>query len=130
LGHISKVARLFECFGEHTTGVKSRSISQMLAEGQAQVTQHEDPVMRDAAIIGMVQKLEHYEIATYECLRDWATVLNNHEAVFRLEELLDDEKSANHKLTDLMPMMTSDAAEGSLETSSTSEPALAAHGAA
>ena len=48
----------------------------------------------------MQRKLEHYEIAAYSCLRDWATVLNNHEAVFFLEEILDQEQSADHKLSE------------------------------
>jgi len=130
LGHISKVARLFECFHEHTTGVKSRSVGQLLAEGNALLAEQEESSGRDAAILGVVQKLEHYEIATYECLRDWATVLNNHEAVFRLEEILDEEKSADHKLTDLISSMTLDATESVAGTSVMDEQSLAAREAA
>lgn len=128
LGHISMVARIFACFGEHSSGAKSRSIGQLLAEGNELVVQQEESSARDAAIIGMVQKLEHYEIATYECLRDWATVLNNHEAVFRLEEILDEEKSADHKLIDLMPLMTSVEVESAGENHDMNQHTLTVHG--
>jgi ferritin-like metal-binding protein YciE len=106
LGHISKVARLFECFAAPSRGAKSSSVSALLAEGDVLLAEHDEAPGRDSVIIGVVQKLEHYEIATYECLLDWATVLNNHEAVFRLEEILDEEKGAEHKLTDMMHLMT------------------------
>ena len=55
----------------------------------------------NAALIAAVQKIEHYEIASYGCLRDWATVLGNKEAADILQEILDEEKATNHSLTEL-----------------------------
>jgi ferritin-like metal-binding protein YciE len=127
LGHISKVARLFECFNEHTRGTKSNSVGALLAEGEVLLAECDEPLDRDAVIVAVVQKLEHYEIATYECLMDWATVLNNHEAVFRLEEILDEEKMADHKLTDMIHLMTFGAAARGGTKSEAEERFLAHH---
>jgi len=109
VGHISKVAQVFECFGEPTRGSKGHAISGLLAEAAALVAQHEESSASDAAIISAVQKLEHFEIATYGCLRDWAMVLNNREAAILLEEILEEEKSGDHKLSDAAQAINVDA---------------------
>ena len=109
LGHISKVAQVFRCFGEETVGSKSNAISGLLAEAEALVAQYEVSPARDAAILSALQKLEHYEIATYGCLQDCATVLNNRKAAILLEEILGEEKSGNGRLTDLSHMRNEDA---------------------
>jgi ferritin-like metal-binding protein YciE len=109
LQHISKVARVFECFGEPTASVKGSAIGGLLAEGYTVVSQYEESPASDAAIICAVQKLEHYEIASYGCLRDWAEMLNNHEAAMLLEEILDEEKSGDHKLTHVAQLRNIDA---------------------
>jgi ferritin-like metal-binding protein YciE len=45
------------------------------------------------------QKVEHYEIASYGGLVQLATVLGESEAATLLEEILDEEKAADEKLT-------------------------------
>jgi len=131
VGHISKVARIFECFGEPTAEMKGSAIGGLLAEAEALVVQHEKSPANDAAIITAAQKLEHFEIATYSCLRDWAMVLNNHEAAMFLQEILDEEKAGDHKLTDLAHIRNMDGlgdVEWHRETVSGEEEALAHHG--
>ncbi|MNR59768.1 hypothetical protein D3C85_1810950 [compost metagenome] len=56
-------------------------------------------VVRDAGIIAAAQKIEHYEIATYGTLRQFAETLGLIEAVRLLEQTLEEEKSADKKLT-------------------------------
>jgi ferritin-like metal-binding protein YciE len=55
----------------------------------------------NAALIAAAQKAEHYEIATYGSLRDWAKQLQNEEAAKILDEILSEEKAADQKLTEL-----------------------------
>ena len=57
------------------------------------------PVAKHAAIIGACQAVEHYEIARYGTLREWAKALGEDEAHDLLSGILDQEKAANHKLT-------------------------------
>ena len=49
--------------------------------------------------IAAAQKIEHYEIATYGTLRQFAETLGLTEAVRLLEQTLEEEKSADKKLT-------------------------------
>ena len=101
VGQISKLARVFACFGEPTNGVRGRAMSGLVAEGNAVVGEHQEGPAKDAAIIAAVQKMEHYEIATYGCLRDWALELDNREAAVILHEILDEERTGDCKLTKL-----------------------------
>jgi ferritin-like metal-binding protein YciE len=43
--------------------------------------------------------VEHYEIARYGTLREWAKAMGETEAHDLLSGILDQEKAANHKLT-------------------------------
>jgi ferritin-like metal-binding protein YciE len=57
--------------------------------------------MRDAGIISAGQKVEHYEIASYGTLRQFAETLGLPEAATLLEETLNEEKVADEKLTEV-----------------------------
>jgi ferritin-like metal-binding protein YciE len=57
--------------------------------------------MRDAGIISAAQKVEHYEIATYGTLRQFAETLGLTKAVALLEATLIEEKAADVKLTEV-----------------------------
>ena len=59
----------------------------------------EPGAMRDAGIISAGQKVEHYEIATYGTLRQFAETLGLKEAVELLQATLDEEKAADEKLS-------------------------------
>ena len=49
----------------------------------------------DAAIISAAQRVQHYEIATYGCVRDWAELPGESEAVQLPEQPLEEEKEAD-----------------------------------
>ena len=55
----------------------------------------------DAGIIAAAHKIEHYEIATYETLRQLAETLGLREAEMLLKEILKEEKEADQKLTEV-----------------------------
>lgn len=55
----------------------------------------------DAGIISAAQRVEHYEIAGYGCVRTYANILGEKEAVSLLEKTLQEEKEADKKLTEL-----------------------------
>ena len=52
-------------------------------------------------MINAAQHVEHYEIASYGCLHEWAGLLGNKEAANLIEEILDEEKAADKKLMEL-----------------------------
>jgi ferritin-like metal-binding protein YciE len=57
--------------------------------------------MRDAGIISAGQKVEHYEIASYGTLRQFAQTLDLDDVAELLQTTLDEEKAADQKLTEV-----------------------------
>jgi ferritin-like metal-binding protein YciE len=55
--------------------------------------------LKDLFVAG--QKVEHYEIASYGCLHEWAGLLGHEKAAGLLKENLDQEKAADEALTEL-----------------------------
>jgi len=52
-------------------------------------------------MIGAAQKIEHYEIAAYGCLKTYARLLGYDRAGNLLEETLNEEKEADRILSDI-----------------------------
>jgi len=65
----------------------------------------EDSPLRDAALIVNGNLVEHYEIATYGSLLDFARSLGLNNAVPLLQETLEEEKKADAKLTQIAEML-------------------------
>ena len=73
----------------------------LLKEGEELMEKYEGNPALDAALIAAAQKVEHYEIATYGTLIAWARQMGHQNAVLLLEETLQEEKSADEKLTSI-----------------------------
>jgi ferritin-like metal-binding protein YciE len=57
--------------------------------------------VRDPALIAAAQRVEHYEMAGYGAARDFAKLLGMSDVASLLEETLEEEKSADKKLTSI-----------------------------
>jgi ferritin-like metal-binding protein YciE len=68
-------------------------------EGQEQIEEIEAGPVRDAALIGAAQKVEHYEIASYGTLAALAKQLGQKDAMELLLETLQEEKATDEKLS-------------------------------
>ncbi len=99
--HVKTLAKVFKSFGEKPRLNKCEATIGLLKEGDEVVSDNKGWPVLNAAIISVAQKLEHYEIATYGCLRGWARLLGNKEAAGLLQEILVEEKAANHALSEL-----------------------------
>jgi len=55
----------------------------------------------DASLIAAGQRSEHYEMAAYGTLAAWAKVMGHSEAADLLDEILEEEKAADEKLSAL-----------------------------
>jgi ferritin-like metal-binding protein YciE len=73
----------------------------LIEEGKHIMQEDAEPEVTDAGLICAAQKVEHYEIAGYGCLKTWAETLNEKEIVKLLEETLKEEKETDKKLTEL-----------------------------
>lgn len=92
--------KVFKLLKQKPVGLKCDAIEGLLTETEGIIAEATG-VALDACLIGIAQAVEHYEIARYGTLREWAKVLGMTEAHDLLSEILDMEKATNSKLTSL-----------------------------
>ena len=73
----------------------------VIAEGEEYLKARGDKDTIDASLISAAQRVEHYEIAVYGTLREYARVLGVPDQGRLLQQTLDEEKGADQKLTQL-----------------------------
>ena len=98
---VTRLENVFEILDMKAQGEKCEAMEGLLEEADDIVGDLDEGPVRDAGIIAAVQKIEHYEIASYGTLRTFANTLGEYEAGSLLEETLDEEKEADLKLTDI-----------------------------
>lgn len=92
--------KVFALIKQKPVGVKCDAIEGLLMETE-EIIAEASGVALDACLIAVAQGVEHYEIARYGTLREWAKVLGMTEAHDLLSQILDMEKATNAKLTSL-----------------------------
>jgi len=95
--HVQRLEQVFKIFGEEPRAKKCKAMQGLLEEGSELIEEEAG----DAALICAAQKVEHYEIASYGSLVAWSELLEESEAQGVLEETLNEEKSADEKLTEI-----------------------------
>ena len=100
-GQIKTLQAVFKSIGKKASGEKCDAIEGLLKETDGAIGEAKGAVARHAVIIGCCQAVEHYEIARYGTLREWAKALGEAKAHELLSEILDQEKAANFKLTNI-----------------------------
>lgn len=98
---ITKLDQVFKSIGEKAKGKKCEATVGLLEEGDEIAAEFKGSPAINAALISAGQKVEHYEIASYGCLHEWAGLLGHTKAAGLLEEILNQEKAANESLTEL-----------------------------
>lgn len=99
--HVTRVEQIFEGLGEKPKAKKCDGVRGIIDEGEDLMGQKGDASVLDAGLIAAAQRVEHYEMAVYGSLRNWASRIGNSQAVPLLEETLNEEKEADHTLTQI-----------------------------
>ena len=99
--HVNRLENILNGLGETTRGPKCKGMEGLLEEASHFIEEEADPEVLDAGIIAGAQKVEHYEMAGYGCVRAYAELLGEDEAMAVLQTTLDEEKATDEKLTDL-----------------------------
>jgi ferritin-like metal-binding protein YciE len=81
-----------------SAGGPVRGIQELIAKGEEIIKADGDPAVKDAALIGAAQKIEHYEIAAYGTARTLASELGREQAADLLDLTLEEEKDADKLL--------------------------------
>src|SRR3954452_4855078 len=73
-GHVARLERIFKELGAPARGKRCKGMEGLIEEGKEVMEEHEGSVL-DAGLISAGQRVEHYEIAAYGCLRTYAQLL-------------------------------------------------------
>lgn len=98
---VERLDSIFSELGERASGHKCVGMEGLLAEGEEVLTDFSDGDVLDAAIIASAQRVEHYEMAGYGTVRSMANMLGFDKHADLLQETLNEEGEADHKLTGL-----------------------------
>jgi ferritin-like metal-binding protein YciE len=98
-GHVERIERIFQDLGQAARGKRCKGMEGLLEEGKEVMEEEGEPAVIDAALIAGAQRVEHYEIAAYGCLRTYAQLLGHDNAVKLLSETLAEEEAADQKLS-------------------------------
>jgi len=100
-GHVHRLEAVFAALKEKPHTNRCKAILGLIEEAEEMADEFKETHAIDAALIAAAQKVEHYEIATYGTLRNWAEILEEKEAVSIFEITLEEEKTADSKLNEL-----------------------------
>ncbi len=98
---VERIERIFNEMGGSPRGKKCVGMEGLIEEGNEIMKEDAEPQVMDAGLIAAAQKVEHYEIAGYGTARAWAERLGYNKAARLLQETLDEESTANEKLTQI-----------------------------
>lgn len=97
--HLERLELLFHQLGEPAAGRVSETMRTLLDEARRRTSEAHDGEVVDAALVGAVQRIEHYEIAVYGCARAYAEALGDHAAARALQQTLDEEGALDRRLS-------------------------------
>ena len=100
-GQVVRLERVFRELGQTPRAKKCEGMAGLIEEGKNILEEDGEPAVIDAALIAAAQRVEHYEIAAYGCLRTYAQLLGLSNAERLLQENLNEEEAADEKLNSL-----------------------------
>ncbi len=117
-GHVERLEKVCELLDVSPKGKKCKGMEGLIDEGAEAIKEDAVPEVKDAALIAAAQRVEHYEIAGYGCVRTYATLLGNDKAAKLLQQTLDEEGDTDKALTKLAERINVEAEEPVSRTSS------------
>ena len=100
-GHVSKIRGLLLSNEGDDSTETCKVIDGLTTEASDTIKDVTDPSVRDIALIGAAQQVEHHEIAIYGTLRRWAEIIGRSSDVPILESIQEEEEKADELLTEI-----------------------------
>jgi len=108
-GQVERLERIFEILDKRSSGKTCEGMKGLVQEAQSLVEEIENGPVLDAAIIGALQRVEHYEIAAYGTVATLAEAMGQEEVKELLGETLEEEKETDERLTQVAQSVNSEA---------------------
>lgn len=97
--HVSRLEQVFRLLDEPAKGKPCEAMKGLIKEGSEAISDHDKGLIRDVALIGAAQRVEHYEIAAYGTVHAMAVLMKHQEVAKILQQTLDEEGATDKKLT-------------------------------
>ncbi|MBC8009777.1 MAG: ferritin-like domain-containing protein [Burkholderiales bacterium] len=97
--HVERLKEAFDLLKLPAKGKLCHAMKGLVEEGAEAIEIKGPAAVRDAALIGAAQRVEHYEIAGYGTARAFAQALGEKSVADLLQQTLDEEGATNKKLT-------------------------------
>lgn len=98
---VKRLDQIFKMLNVTPENMTCKAMQGLIAEVKDYIKENLPAVVKDAALIGAAQKIEHYEIAGYGTARTFANLLDMDKVADLLQDTLDEEGSANKTLTSI-----------------------------
>lgn len=108
-GHVATVESLLRQHLGESVSVTCKVMNGLATEASDTIKDSTDPSVRDIALIGAAQQVEHHEIAVYGTLRRWAEILGLDQDAALLESIEAEEENADAVLTDIADRVNTEA---------------------
>ncbi|RMF38550.1 MAG: DUF892 family protein [Planctomycetota bacterium] len=99
--HLEILREHFARLGIEPDDHECRAMKQLLDEAKALKTDGSDPRVRDAALIAILQRIEHLGMAAYGTAAAFADELGHHDIAAQLKQCRSDESNANSSIAGL-----------------------------
>jgi ferritin-like metal-binding protein YciE len=99
--HVERLKKACAELDVTPTGKKCMAMQGLVAEGQEVIDEDAEPEVKDAALIAAAQRVEHYEIAGYGCVRTYAQLLKKKKLAQLLQQTLNEEGKTDKALSQL-----------------------------
>jgi ferritin-like metal-binding protein YciE len=111
--HVERLESIFEDLGVSPKGKHCKGLEGLIEEGKELLSEDAEPAVLDAGLICAAQKVEHYEMAGYGCVRTFARLLGKEDAAELLQQTLEEEAETDERLTEIAETAINiEAAEG------------------
>ena len=122
-GHVQRLEEIFESLDESPKGKKCVGMEGLVKEGSEVMEEGFEDAVLDAGLIGAARRVEHYEMAAYSAVCEFAKVLGQTKHASLLEKTLAEEKQTDETLAQLAKEINTQAnEEGSEEQQDTAKP--------
>ncbi len=103
--HVQRLDQAFKLLGKTAKGKTCQAMKGLVKEGSEMISEWGSDEVRDAGLIAAAQRVEHYEMAGYGCVRTWARQLGKDDVARLLDQTLNEEKACDQKLNSIAESM-------------------------
>jgi len=114
-GHVQRLEEIFQSLDESPEGKKCVGMKGLVEEGSEVMEEGFEDAVLDAGLIGAARRVEHYEMAAYGAVCEFAKILGQTRHASLLEKTQAEEKQTDDKLAERAKGINAQANEEGLE---------------